>query len=303
MTGKPYLRQLYKIEQKYYPLILRALKAYANAYADDLQTNGQQATGAMQSQLFNQALTPIILDLYQKTGLWGARLQNGELKEAVKNRQKAGGFGINESWIQEVLNYLAKFALQFIQNITETTKNDLLKVLEKGTEENLSLDEIIRNIRALGILPVRARTIARTEIVRAANVGHRIGARSFPYEVNKKWLSATDHRTRHSHMLINKQVVDEEGLFKVAIYKGDKPTGSFDEMNAPGDPNASAANSINCRCRVIYTPKEDANGQLIMRQASQAVVIPMRTQPRYTPAQIAAQLKANIVMGVDAPKQ
>jgi len=38
---------------------------------------------------------------------------------------------------------------------------------------------------------------------------------------------------------------------------------SGQEMEYPGDPNASAGNVVNCRCTVAVVPKRDSNGDLI----------------------------------------
>lgn len=295
-TWRQYARLLFQIEEKYYPKILKALRAYVAAFAADLEQNGLSAANStLTQQTFNDALLPIIQDLYKRVGLWGAKLQFRELKDAAKKHQKAGGFGRNEQWIAEVLAYLTRYGLEFVQNISDTTRNDILRILEQGTTANLSIEQIVYSLRTTGIVETRARAITRTELVRAANVGHQVGARSFPYEVNKKWVDAKDHRERSSHRLIGGHTIGEDDLFNVPVYKGDKPTGQIDQMNAPGDPTASASNTINCRCRVIYEPKTDAKGNLIPRpQKPTAIVVPMR-RPQQTPLeQIAAALKASI---------
>jgi hypothetical protein len=35
--------------------------------------------------------------------------------------------------------------------------------------------------------------------------------------------------------------------------------GGVEEMEVPGDPSASAENTINCRCTIGYLPKEDSD--------------------------------------------
>jgi hypothetical protein len=270
---RKYARLLFKIEESYYPKILKVLLSVYSSFTSDLRLHGANtARNNLNMQTFNQELTPIITDLYQRVGKWGARLQYNELRDSIREGAKAGGFGRNEAWIQEVMNYLRLHAIRFVQNISDTTREDILKILERGQSENLTIDQIINELSGSGIVETRARTIARTEIVRAANVGHLAGAKSFPYEVNKNWQGAGDHRERHSHRLMNEIAIDETDLFKVPIYKGDKPTGAFDMMNAPGDPNAHPSNTINCRCRVTFKAKRDANGRLIMRRTMAPVV-------------------------------
>jgi hypothetical protein len=157
---------------------------------------------------------------------------------------------------------------------------------------------MVLELKRNDLVQARARVIARTEVIRAANVGHSVAAKSLPYEVTKKWTSAADHRTRHSHREVNNHTTDEYGTFRVAIYRGDDIIG-YDEMQYPGDATANPANTINCRCRVLYEPKRDERGKLILRQSNTAQVIPMSSPSTALPIhQIAAALKANIFIGL-----
>ena len=38
-----------------------------------------------------------------------------------------------------------------------------------------------------------------------------------------------------------------------------------EEMQYPGDPSGMSGNIINCRCKVVYTIKEDADGLPILK--------------------------------------
>lgn len=271
---KSYARQLHTIERAYLPKILKALKSTYSSFTDDLKQHGiSHARSRLNAATLTDDILPIIDTIYRKIGLWGAKKAYDELKQSAGSK----GFGRNEKWIAEVLQYLKLHGLDFARSISSTTRDDILKILDRGVEQNLSIADIVTELRTTGIVRARAETIARTEIFRAANVGHVIGAKSFPYEVNKKWIAAGDHRTRHSHRKVNGHVVDEFGAFIVPIYRdkdGTKLVG-HDKMMFPHDPNASAANTINCRCRVIHEPKRDADGQLILRRHTPATILPL----------------------------
>jgi len=58
-------------------------------------------------------------------------------------------------------------------------------------------------------------------------------------------------------MLKAKQVEYEQIL---NTHKWAKFFTSGEEIEYPGDPNAKAGNVINCRCKVVFTIKEDADG-------------------------------------------
>lgn len=282
------------LEKRFVPSIKRIITAYRTNFIADLKTYGKDvALSNLNNSLISEPIARLLTEVYKTAGVMGARLTTAELKLSI---QKKAGFGRNQQWINEVMRYLQFHMLDFVQDITTTMREDIIKILQRGIDNSLSIDQIVTNLRATGLITARARVIARTEIVRAANVGHETGARSFPYEVNKKWVAANDHRTRHSHQKINQAVIDENDLFKVAMYKGDKLTG-YEEMTAPGDPKASAANTINCRCRITHVPKRDSNGRLIMRDKNTARIIPLRN-PSLQNENIRAAIAASIKMYV-----
>lgn len=293
-----YLQGITKLETKYVPAVFRVIKAFRKRFIDDLKKNGADyATNRMQLAFINPELSDIVQKIYRDAGLMGARLSARELKELAN--QKTGGFGTNESWIQSIIDFLQIHHLRLVNGITDTMRNDILRVLERQAENGWSIDVTVGELQKTELMLARAKVIARTEIVRAANVGHSVAAKETEYEVDKEWSAARDHRTRHSHKEANGHVVDENGTFKVAIYDGDNIVG-YDNMQYPGDATAHVSNTANCRCRAKYKPKRDANGRLIMRKpGNTATIIPMQRQQEYTPAQIAAQLKASVQIIVE----
>lgn len=279
-----FAKATYKIEQQYAPKFERLILDYRRSLLTDIHAHGITETrNRVASTALMFPVAPLLQTLYKKAGLMGAKMQHAELRQVLREGKKAhtpafrtkAGFGYNDQWVQHVLSYLRLNVLNMAQNITETMRADALKILSAGIDEGWSIDQMTKALKDTRLIERRARVIARTETVRAANVGHQIGAQSLPYEMNKKWIAAKDHRTRHSHMLVNGQTVDELGTFAVPVYKGFKPTGTVDQMQAPGDPNASAANTVNCRCRVIFEPKTDEQGRYINRPSTPATVVRM----------------------------
>lgn len=289
-----YARRTAILERQYTPKIRKAITDLYSSFTSDLKQYGeQQARNNLNQTAISEDLLTTLNAIYNRAGLMGAKLTYSELKASLKTEQKAGGFGRNNRWIQGVMGYLRTNLYNLAAKILNTTKEDILNLLEEGISGNLSIDQIVQLFRSSTRPESRTRLIVRTEINRAANVGHQIGAQDFPYEVNKKWIAARDHRTRHSHNLVHNHVVSENGVFEVPVYQGLKPTGQVDRMNAPGDPNAHVSNVANCRCRIVYEAVRDQQGQLIPRSASQAPVIPIRaTSARDITPSIAAQAKA-----------
>lgn len=290
---KPYARKTLALEKVFRPKLIRVIKAFRKEFINDLQQHGNNiALANLQQRLASNELTAAMQSIYMKAGLMGAKMTTEELK---KVEQK--GFGRNERWIRAVIDYLKIHLLGFIQDITETMRNDIITILQKAVDGGWGIAETVKQLQSENLIKARATLIARTEINRAANTGHSIAAKELPYEVDKQWIAADDHRTRQSHRMIDNHTVDENGFFRVAIYSGKKQIG-WDEMQFPGDPHAHPSNTCNCRCRVIYIPKRDSQGRLILRDRTQAQVIPMRRVPRLEPAEIAAQLKSHVTITV-----
>jgi len=115
-------------------------------------------------------------------------------------------------------------------------------MLGEGTRELSKRIQQITNEKAW-----RARRIARTELNRVKNWGHRRAAQQardeFGVDLTKRWLSATDERTRDMHEAISGTTISMEDYFIM---------GNGDRMQFPGDPAGSAENIINCRCTHVY---------------------------------------------------
>lgn len=241
-----------KIELTFVGKVESALKKQISSFIDDLQTLGTDyATLQISFTAWNEHLIPILTDIYKRAGLLGAVKTYSSLKQDAGIKYR--GFGFNDQWRNDVLNYLQVYMLnKAVLPISETTRQFLLKVVEDGIRDGWSIDQMVNKMTSPEINKARANTIARTEVIRAANVGHSIGASQFPYQVIKGWSAANDHRTRHSHILVNGQWVEENETFSNGLL-------------FPGDPEGSAAEVINCRCRSIYKAKRDTQGRILPR--------------------------------------
>lgn len=131
----------------------------------------------------------------------------------------------------------------------------------------------------------RARTIARTEVIGAANAGALsaagynadvLGADSA--QVVKQWLATPGPRTRDTHLAADgQQVFGLQTPFDVG--------GA--EMQAPGDPMGPAEEVINCRCTVtfIYPGDPDYPGDAPAAAEVTALDAPDAAPPLLSPGQ------------------
>lgn len=105
--------------------------------------------------------------------------------------------------------------------------------------------------------------IARTESTAASNLGGMNAIKDSGYVMDKIWVSAQDSRTRRQpddwfdHYHMDGKSVRMNEKFKMGSSKV-----GVDELEYPGDPKGHPANTINCRCTLIYKPRK-ANGRLV----------------------------------------
>lgn len=215
----------------------------------------------------NSHLAAPIRSIYKDVGLYFANKTIHDLNQSRKE-QKAG-FGFNEEFLREILAFFAQYLLnKAILPISETTKNQILQVISEGVALGWGADKIATTLEAPDLLLWRARLIVRTEANKAMNYGQQIGEAKSEWESTKTWIAANDHRTRHSHRVVDDVRVDFKERFAVPIYEGRKPyhqTG-VDMMSGPGDPHASAGNVCNCRCTLAFAAKRDDRGRLIPKK-------------------------------------
>ena len=96
------------------------------------------------------------------------------------------------------------------------------------------------------MLDFRATTIARTEALRGVNEGvNAMYAQAIrngdldPSEIERTWVTAGDERVRGSHKTMNGQTRGMREPFT---------SGAGASLMFPGDPSASAAETVRCRC-------------------------------------------------------
>jgi hypothetical protein len=159
-----------------------------------------------------------------------------------------------ESIIAEWLNSNAGYR---IVSVHQTLIDTIIQVIANGYEQNLSVADITRNLQnKFGWYKAQALRIARTETTTATNYATTVAAEQSEFELEKTWISVQDNRTRrppnsvYDHLDMNGVKVDANKPFFT----------SGEEIMYPGDPNAKAGNVINCRCKVVFTIKEDADG-------------------------------------------
>lgn len=131
-----------------------------------------------------------------------------------------------------------------LKGTVQTTWEAVQEAIIDGEAEGETIDGIAKRIgnvmaQAKGY---RARVIARTEAVGAANAGSYQAAKASGVVGQKTWLAAVDHRTRSTHVSADGQTVDLDKKFAVGAAR----------LDHPGDPAGGPSEVVNCRCTLSY---------------------------------------------------
>lgn len=257
-----------RYEKAFYNPVKRALKKQISSLTDILKEQGPQA--ALSAVVIDFGMQPVIEKLYTTVGVAKANEQLSELRRLPKRIQvKRRTLGFNGEWTRQILEYFQlNLFNKVVLPISETTQEYIREIINRGTIEGWSIDRMVEEIEREDYLDGRVRRILRTEINRAINYGQTIGEQKYEFKTQKRWIAVDDRRTRPAHNAADNQTVEISGSFVVG----------GEVMQFPGDPNASGANTINCRCFMEFVPVRDANGRLIPKDGQPSR--PIRVQGR-----------------------
>jgi hypothetical protein len=265
-----YVRINRKLETKWFPKVHKALKSKVSSLIEVVESSGVQAgIKHLNESLTNPALSKAVNGLYENVGLTHARLAERRLRNEVLK-----GFGDTELWRRFINEFLAKFLFDKITfKVNEYSHEYLLNALQESVDNGWSVTETIEHLEQLPHTRSQAARIVRTEVNRAANTGVYAQGEFFKYELVKEWISVRDVRTRgvdredHAdHYRMDGQTVDYYATFR------DPKNGH--ELRFPGDPEAQAEDTINCRCHMMTLPKKDENDNLIPKKTRVSVIRP-----------------------------
>ena len=148
--------------------------------------------------------------------------------------------------------YLDSKTATAVRTIAESSKAEARRAiaaavelgLEQGAGEVSIIALIEENIRLNWRVAneFRAQRIARTEVAALANRASLLGAQTSDVNFKKKWMAHIDSRTRLTHIQADGDIVEENERFRIG--------NSY--MLMPVDSAGSAAEVINCRCRLFY---------------------------------------------------
>ena len=168
-------------------------------------------------------------------------------------RSSIGLTSRQEQTVQRLRAALEKGEAGYVNSLTTVT-DSAKNAVSAGKLSESQIDKIVEQTR-LRYVKQRTETIARTESLRATSVGQDLAIRegqitgAISNELLKRWLYRHDTRTRDAHI--------SAGETNGWIPMNRAFTTPLGPLMVPRDPNGSASNTINCRCRVQYSLPED----------------------------------------------
>lgn len=161
-------------------------------------------------------------------------------------------FDLEAPFIQDFIQARSN---QLAGQVTDTTYRAVQQALADGVAQGASVDDLAAAVRQVFDVASssRATTIARTEVISAANGSASLAAAQLPADVaaGQEWVSTRDERTRDDHVDADGQVVAMGQPFDVG----------GELLLYPGDPGGDGGNTINCRCTVAFLTPKDMEGR------------------------------------------
>lgn len=253
------------LDKKYSSLFKGIIMDELKKLTDDLRKFGPQATLSMMgAYVWDKRIMDAMTQMYREIAV---KFGNASFRTVtIMSKKAADPYGLNDDWIREVLRFLGLYGLELAVDMTETTKTRMIDIIQRGMIEGWSVDRMADQMMTDGdrYSEIRARRIARTEVMRASNYATIKGAEQVGFEMDKIWIATRDSRTRR----FPKQNFDHWDMDGVQIpidqpFTSKAKNGRPLLADFPGDPKAPAGFTINCRCTLGFIPKRDINGRLI----------------------------------------
>jgi len=167
-----------------------------------------------------------------------------------------------------ISDHLAEFGSRWIAGVDQTTKDLVGQTLAEGVAKGEGTQELAKRVRQqMGYLQAdgyRSTLIARTEVVRSANIGRQISWDASGLVLRKRYVSALTSTTRESHAALHNVEVPLTGTW---TYDGALEPFIVDTISSPGG-STEAAHACSCLCSMVAFDPE--HGKAVVPYGSEA---------------------------------
>lgn len=179
----------------------------------------------MKSERLDRGVTPALESGIEK---WG--------KQVLQSLGSEASFNITNPLVRD---YLDAWRAQRIDGITQTTRDQVTRLLQDSIAEGVGVDEMKRRLRREfeGWTSTKAETVARTEVVGSANAANLAAYQISGLVDGKEWVAVPGSDTRETHRKLDGTRIGIRDLFVTENGAAQGP-GLF----------GIAEEDINCRC-------------------------------------------------------
>jgi uncharacterized protein with gpF-like domain len=238
------------LEKRFFKKLNSLFRKFLNVHMHLYKEYGIYQESVAEQNL-NEDFMPLMLAHYKRT--FQATYELNENKyEYMRKAEETLVFGRSIEFETVVSEYFATRQL-ILAGITARLASRISNLIEQGRADNLTLPQIAKQVseKFLPISRSRAALIARTETHNAASYAnhsyHKRVEEDLGLKMLKQWVATNDGRTRSAHSEANGQIVDMNEDFTV----GGMP------MGFAGDFKGGPANTVNCRCVIVYADERD----------------------------------------------
>jgi hypothetical protein len=249
-----------------YRVFNKALREQINPIIELLRSTKsvEMSNTLYQAYLTSQPIADAIRKFYERIGMKAATANYNY----VNRFSKAELLGIqyySPVWRRSFLEYFMTEGAKHVTDITDTTRSRIQRAFTETIQKKEGWQKAVKRIYdyALGemvgegrIRPrARAKLIARTETLMISNKAYSTASEAYPYVMLKQWKHNSSTFERDWHRVLNGKRIEFDDTFNV----------SGVAMRYPGDPVGGAKDNCNCKCRHLTIPKEDEEGNLILK--------------------------------------
>lgn len=260
-----YHRYALSVENTYTPLMQKELLLQLKAVINNLHQSGiDQTLNSLNDIVNSDGVKRALLRMWY--GMFPRRAETVtnqlEAEYATELVRKKFFDTPNRYWSEIINEYIMSSLPDQLAEITEFSKEWIRRQIQKGLEQQMSVDEMVQFIIGNDISASRARSIVRTNITTITNGAGKAAAKETKLLLRKFWISAQDNRTRR----LPRDRYDHLHMDGVAVNIDEKFNVNGDLIDYPGDPHGAAANIIMCRCTTAYEAVRDSSGRIIRNE-------------------------------------
>lgn len=227
---------------------------YQKGIKQFIETNHVNETGLFRFNDFEDIIVGMFTGIGWEIASWYMNNFNRYQTKAISTNPNE----LRGVWEQQILQYAKVYSASKISLIQGTALQNLKSITRAFLSDpefmSLGIQEKARilNNKFKQISRWQAKRIVRTETTTISNFAIDQSATAmFPKEqLIKRWITSVDGFERDAHRLVNGV---EKNYNQPFIVGGES-------MMTAGEPTASAANRVNCRCVVVMVPKPDEFG-------------------------------------------